>query len=82
MFAGVAAVLVILMTIYMILNLEASLVARGKTPKVPIEMVVLGHVPNPARRSLLPSASVAARPYGATSAVSGRRSLGGSAFEM
>ena len=40
--AGVAAVLLVLTTIFLILNLEASLTARGRTPKEPIEMVVLG----------------------------------------
>ena len=61
MFAGVAAVLVILMTIYMILNLEASLVARGKTPKVPIEMVVLGDLAAITGFSVLISVGISSR---------------------
>ena len=40
--AGVVAVLLILMTIYMILGADAAGKARGITRKVPIEMLVLG----------------------------------------
>ena len=41
-FAAVAAVLLVLTTFFLILNAEASIEARGRTPVLPIEAVVLG----------------------------------------
>ena len=41
-FAAVAAVLLVLTTFFLIMNAEASIVARGRTPVLPIEVVVLG----------------------------------------
>lgn len=41
-FAAVAAVLLVLTTFFLMMNAEASIVARGRTPVLPIEVVVLG----------------------------------------